>query len=135
MKTLIAVLIITGLTLGCSPSGNPNPKYADLQQPLSLNKQAVTVSGISSGGYMAHQYHIAFSDEVTGAALFASGPYGCAKNSLKTALQNNVNANLAAIQKHSRNKQRHMPIINNGLNSTQKKSPQWHNQSRLISNG
>lgn len=45
-----------------------------------------TVSGLSSGAYMAGQYHLAFSDEVKGAALIAGGPWGCANSDLVTAL-------------------------------------------------
>jgi predicted esterase len=58
---------------------------------LNLSISNVTVSGISSGGYMAHQYHLAFSDQVVGAALYASGPYGCAEGDLQTALTNCLN--------------------------------------------
>ncbi|MFT5084147.1 MAG: putative esterase [Lentisphaeria bacterium] len=77
---------------GCSHSDNSNAKYRYLLQPLSLYKKIITVSGFSSGGYMAHQYHIAFSDQVVGAAMFASGPYGCAENSLNTAFENCLNS-------------------------------------------
>lgn len=46
---------------------------------------AVTVSGVSSGGYMAVQMHIAYSSQVRGAAALAAGPYYCARGSLWTA--------------------------------------------------
>lgn len=45
----------------------------------------ITVSGISSGAYMAGQFHMAFSDKVQGAALIAGGPLYCAQNNLTTA--------------------------------------------------
>ncbi len=38
---------------------------------------AVTVSGLSSGGFFAHQFHVAFSSLVEGAGILAGGPYGC----------------------------------------------------------
>jgi poly(3-hydroxybutyrate) depolymerase len=38
----------------------------------------VSVSGISSGAFMANQLHIAHSADVMGAAMIAGGPYGCA---------------------------------------------------------
>ncbi|XP_069807883.1 poly(3-hydroxybutyrate) depolymerase-like isoform X2 [Dendropsophus ebraccatus] len=38
----------------------------------------VSVSGISSGAYMANQFHVAHSGRVLGAAMFAGGPYYCA---------------------------------------------------------
>jgi poly(3-hydroxybutyrate) depolymerase len=54
--------------------------------PMKLDPARVAVVGISSGAYMAQQVHVAFSDRITGAALLAGGPYGCAENSLQTAL-------------------------------------------------
>jgi hypothetical protein len=35
------------------------------------------VSGLSSGGFFAHQFHVAHSALVTGAGIVAGGPYGC----------------------------------------------------------
>lgn len=43
------------------------------------------MSGISSGGYFAVQFHIAHSSLVSGAAIYAAGPYYCAKSSLGIA--------------------------------------------------
>ncbi|THA29948.1 PHB depolymerase family esterase [Streptomyces sp. A1547] len=43
-------------------------------------------AGISSGGYMATQLHVAYSGTFDGSAVFASGPYHCARNNLDTAL-------------------------------------------------
>src|SRR5262245_16140159 len=37
-----------------------------------------SVSGLSSGGYMAGQYHVAHSATVIGAGIVAAGPFGCA---------------------------------------------------------
>lgn len=53
---------------------------------LNLDTSSVTVSGISSGGFMAVQFHVAFSSIVKGAAVFAGGPYDCSKGSVSTAL-------------------------------------------------
>ncbi len=44
-----------------------------------------TVSGLSSGGYMAVQVHIAFSSMFNGSAIFAGGPYYCAEGNIMTA--------------------------------------------------
>lgn len=52
---------------------------------LSLTAIFITVSGISSGGYMASQTHIALSNYIQGAAIFAAGPYMCALGSLAKA--------------------------------------------------
>jgi len=44
-----------------------------------------TISGISSGGYMAGQMHVSHSATITGAGIVAAGPYYCAQNSLYRA--------------------------------------------------
>ncbi|MDD4863807.1 MAG: PHB depolymerase family esterase [Alishewanella agri] len=51
----------------------------------------LTVSGLSSGGYFAAQFHLAFANEVKGAAILAAGPVYCAKNDLMQALGNCMN--------------------------------------------
>lgn len=47
-----------------------------------------TVSGVSSGGYMAVQVHFAHSSRVQGVGALAAGPYYCAQGSLWTAWNN-----------------------------------------------
>src|SRR5690554_7884399 len=47
---------------------------------------SVTVSGISSGAYMAQQFHTAYSETVSGVGIVAGGPYYCAQNSAFLAL-------------------------------------------------
>src|SRR5262245_66695362 len=49
---------------------------------------SVTVSGVSAGGYMAVQFHVAHSATVRGAGVIAGGPYYCAQGSLWTASHN-----------------------------------------------
>lgn len=46
---------------------------------LGADLSAVTVSGLSSGAYMAGQFHIALSGIAKGSGLIAGGPYGCAR--------------------------------------------------------
>ncbi|MBZ9613733.1 extracellular catalytic domain type 2 short-chain-length polyhydroxyalkanoate depolymerase [Rheinheimera maricola] len=58
----------------------------------SLELQAnITLSGLSSGAYMAAQYHLAFAEHVDGVALLAAGPVYCAQNSLGLALEHCFN--------------------------------------------
>lgn len=60
---------------------------ADAATPkLKLDLSSTSVSGISSGGYMAVQFHVAFSSMMKGAAIFAAGPYDCSQGSIQTAL-------------------------------------------------
>lgn len=65
----------------------------------------ITLSGLSSGGYMAAQYHLAHAEQVSGAAILAAGPIYCAQNSLSTALGHCFNKpesspDIAAIQQY-----------------------------------
>ena len=55
---------------------------------LAASTDDVTVSGISSGGYMAVQFQVAYSGIVRGAGVVAGGPYYCAEGSLRRALGN-----------------------------------------------
>ncbi|MGO8780113.1 MAG: poly(3-hydroxybutyrate) depolymerase [Rhodomicrobium sp.] len=71
-------LCIFALTPGCGPSAQKLPALgADLSQ--------TSVSGLSSGGYMAGQFHVAHSATVIGAAILAAGPYGCAESAAAEA--------------------------------------------------
>lgn len=53
---------------------------------LKLDPAGLTVSGISAGGYMAVQYHVAHSGSVAGAGILAAGPWYCAEGSITRAL-------------------------------------------------
>ena len=53
---------------------------------LAVDPARVAVAGLSSGAYMPTQSHLAWSDRLSGAALIAGGPYGCAGGSLEIAL-------------------------------------------------
>ena len=63
---------------------------------LNLDLSKIAVSGLSSGGYMANQFHIAHSDWVDKVGIIAAGPYYCAQNSIKTALGQCVNKSTEA---------------------------------------
>jgi hypothetical protein len=53
---------------------------------LGLDPQAVTVSGLSSGAYMAEQFSVIYSSALAGTAEIAGGPYGCARGSVSNAM-------------------------------------------------
>ena len=61
------------------PSPGANAAAGTLPSGLSLDANSVTVSGLSAGGFMAHQIHVAHSDLVHGAGIVAGGPFGCAE--------------------------------------------------------
>ena len=45
---------------------------------LGIDPARVSVSGLSSGGFMAAQYSVTYSASVMGAAIVAGGPFNCA---------------------------------------------------------
>jgi predicted peptidase len=51
----------------------------------ALNAGQVSVSGLSSGAFMAVQFEVAFSRTVIGAGVIAGGPYFCAQGSVYAA--------------------------------------------------
>lgn len=60
--------------------------------PLNIDLDKTTVSGLSSGGYMATQFHFAHSEWITGIGVIAAGPYYCAQGDIKQALSRCVNS-------------------------------------------
>lgn len=62
------IILIIALLLACS------------------NCSDFSVSGISSGGFMAVQIHVAFSKDCIGAGIIAGGPFYCAQDSQMIAL-------------------------------------------------
>jgi poly(3-hydroxybutyrate) depolymerase len=61
---------------------------ADPLPALGASASEVTVSGLSAGGFMAVQLHVAHSAIVKGAGVVAGGPYYCAQGSVWTAYYN-----------------------------------------------
>lgn len=53
---------------------------------LNIDLSSTSVSGISSGGFMAVQMHMAYSSIMKGAAIFAGGPFDCSGGSQTTAI-------------------------------------------------
>ncbi|HEX5496591.1 MAG TPA: hypothetical protein VFX70_18675 [Mycobacteriales bacterium] len=47
----------------------------------------IYVAGVSADGYMAIQLQVAYSSQISGAAIFAAGPYYCAQFALAQALE------------------------------------------------
>ena len=74
-------IVIAALTcLAVAASAAPLPQ-------LNIDKTQTTVSGASSGGYMAAQLHVAYSASFQkGAAVIAGGPFNCADGSVIKAL-------------------------------------------------
>jgi poly(3-hydroxybutyrate) depolymerase len=72
----------SALALACAAALGAQPL------PALDAEDALTVSGLSSGGFMAVQMHVAYSGAVRGAGIVAGGPYYCARGSLLAAYFN-----------------------------------------------
>lgn len=65
------------LCVVCLVAIQPIAHAAEPLPPLGADKQGTSVSGLSSGAFMAVQYQVAFSASLRGAGIVAGGPYGC----------------------------------------------------------
>jgi poly(3-hydroxybutyrate) depolymerase len=81
----IVVMLMLFTASGCSRGAEDAATAARLA-PLAIDPATVTVSGISSGGAMATQFHVAHSGLVQGAGLLAASPYRCAEGSVREGL-------------------------------------------------
>lgn len=62
------------------------PALAKLAEGLNIDEKAISVSGISSGAFFAHQFHVVHSQHVMGAGIVAGGSYYCAEGKINDAL-------------------------------------------------
>ncbi|WP_262269988.1 extracellular catalytic domain type 2 short-chain-length polyhydroxyalkanoate depolymerase [Microvirga yunnanensis] len=84
MRLVCAVITLLPAEGHANHDSLPDPPPEHTSQKLIMlshpDRTAVTVSGLSSGGFFAHQFHIAFSNLIKGAGIIAGGPYGCVEN-------------------------------------------------------
>jgi poly(3-hydroxybutyrate) depolymerase len=75
----LLALLAASAPLAAARAADPLPAFAvDLGQS--------SVSGLSSGAYMAGQFHVAYSELLVGVGIVAGGPYNCAEGQLPIAL-------------------------------------------------
>ncbi|MEC3958213.1 PHB depolymerase family esterase [Nocardia sp. CDC153] len=77
-NALSALAIAAGLAAATATvvtAAVPSPTPDTLR---GYNISGTYVSGVSSGGYMANQLHVAYSGVFAGAGIFTAGPYRCA---------------------------------------------------------
>jgi poly(3-hydroxybutyrate) depolymerase len=82
----VAVLL-AALTLACAST---SATAAVALPQLHIDTGQITVSGLSSGGFMANQLGYAYSGTFKGVGVFAGGPYMCAGHSNYTACMYNA---------------------------------------------
>lgn len=71
---LTSLLVIASLALGALRA-----RAAERLPAFNVDITQSSVSGLSSGGYMAMQFAVAFSSILKGAGIIAGGPYYCAQ--------------------------------------------------------
>ncbi|OXA64238.1 uncharacterized protein LOC110862464 [Folsomia candida] len=69
--------LVLFVSLVAASKANPQPKIPPRLLTYDVDPNSLTVSGISSGGAFATQYHFIYSSIVKGAGIFAGGPYLC----------------------------------------------------------
>ncbi|HAY27047.1 MAG TPA: hypothetical protein DIT03_13250 [Candidatus Accumulibacter sp.] len=62
------------------------PALEEVVAGVNIDPAQISVSGISSGGFMAHQFHVAHSDRIMGVGIVAGGPYYCSAGSILDAV-------------------------------------------------
>jgi chitodextrinase len=75
---IAALVLLLGVTFARAPTAAPLPGF-------NVDVRETSVSGLSSGGFMAVQFDVAFSSFVKGAGIVAGGPYYCARGDVQTA--------------------------------------------------
>jgi poly(3-hydroxybutyrate) depolymerase len=76
MRRLIPAVLLALATLVGACSEQPAANLPVLE----AKRDATSVSGISSGAYMAGQFQMAHAKDVVGAGIIAGGPYGCSES-------------------------------------------------------
>ncbi|MCM0678518.1 PHB depolymerase family esterase [Micromonospora phytophila] len=101
-----ALLLILALPPTPARAATPYTKAPVSGSLGTYNVSGVHVAGVSSGGYLATQLHVAYSARIRGAAIFAAGPYYCAQNNVAQALygcgDNVYPTHLSALQSYTR---------------------------------
>lgn len=81
-RLIVALFAIGAVALQALYGTSPATGLPALQAKID----ETSVSGISSGAYMAGQFEFAHSRIVAGAAIIAGGPYGCAESAFADAI-------------------------------------------------
>lgn len=80
-RTAAIAAAVTAIGLGAAAAQNGTadaPGDVPRLPSLSIDSGGISTSGVSSGGYMAAQLHVAHSRQIMGVGVLAGGPYYCA---------------------------------------------------------
>lgn len=79
IASLAVVVIGSVAALIAPPAVAAQPlSLVEIGARLALEPLHISLSGVSSGAYMAQQFHVAHSTHIIGVGLVAGGPYRCA---------------------------------------------------------
>lgn len=82
----VATVLLSVAVATPAQAAEPHTKTPESGSLTAYNVSQVYVTGVSSGGYMATQLHVAYSGRIRGAGIIAAGPYYCAQNNVYQAL-------------------------------------------------
>ena len=78
MRVLAVWRLVRLLSLSIAAVAPSLTHAAPALETYNIDTDQISVSGLSSGGYMAVQMHIAYSASIMGVGVLAAGPYLCA---------------------------------------------------------
>lgn len=81
---VVLAVVLCGVATPSMANGRLNPAVIRLPK-LNIDPATITVSGVSSGAFMAVQMHVAYSKMFSGAASVAGGIYYCAEGDASRA--------------------------------------------------
>jgi len=79
MRNEIATTIVLALAVSLAALQPVRVNADETLGSYVIDRDAISISGISSGGFMANQLHVAHSATIMGAGIVAGGPYQCAR--------------------------------------------------------
>jgi poly(3-hydroxybutyrate) depolymerase len=88
-KHIWVIVALLGGLAGPMPSAAAQQEttLAELGRRLKIELETISVSGVSSGGSIAHQFHVAHSTNLIGVGIVAGGPYHCAQGDVIRGMQ------------------------------------------------
>jgi hypothetical protein len=84
LRKILLVLLVA--FAACGGDSSDRPAAAPAAGFDAALKSRITVSGVSAGGFMAVQSHVALADRIGGVGVVAAGPYHCARGDVQVAL-------------------------------------------------
>ena len=82
----VPLLVLLVTFAACGGGSGDLPPAAPVAGFDAALKSRITVSGVSAGGFMAIQSHVALADRIGGVGVVAAGPYHCARGDVQVAL-------------------------------------------------